>query len=131
MIILGLSDTTFSICITAHNLFSYILFDLFTSIIPVKQMIVIIFVLWCYLKDMNLCFLKFTFSFTDSEADIKPVIVFADINQEFSPNIRIGGVSKYFRNLCITSFSLKNRCPVYTESATLHAIIKYLSRAIG
>ena len=60
-------------------------------------MIVIIFVLWCYLKHMNLCFLKFTFSLTDSEADIKPVIVFADINQEFSPNIRIGGVSKYFR----------------------------------
>lgn len=57
-------------------------------------MIVLIFVLWRYLKHMNLCFLKFTFSLTNSKADVKSVIIFSDFNQKFPPNIGIGFIAK-------------------------------------
>mgnify|MGYP007006782896 CR=1 FL=1 len=62
------------------------------------DMLVIIVIYNCFFfrlisstfKDMNLCFLKFTFSLANSKADVKSVIIFSDFNQKFPPNIGIG-----------------------------------------
>lgn len=90
-----------------------------------------IMLIFSLFKHMDLCFLKFTFSLTNSKADVKSIIIFSDFNQKFPPNIGIGFIAKCRRIIVYNLILVKNRCPVYTVSATFHAIIKCFSRAIG